>query len=55
VDFHPAARAALAEACSWGFVDLLRQHHPTKQGSILIGIIARATPSNGVSAGASIT
>lgn len=32
VDFHPAARAALAETCSWGFVDLLRQHHPDEAG-----------------------
>ena len=28
VDFHPDARAALKEAMTWGFVDVVRKHHP---------------------------
>jgi len=28
VDFHPDARAALAEVKAWGFVDVFRMHHP---------------------------
>ena len=28
VDFHPRARAALAEVCAWGLVDVFRKHHP---------------------------
>ncbi|NLG28645.1 MAG: exodeoxyribonuclease III [Chloroflexi bacterium] len=28
VDFHPAARAALAAVVEWGLVDVLRKHHP---------------------------
>ncbi|MFO8033897.1 MAG: exodeoxyribonuclease III [Candidatus Bipolaricaulota bacterium] len=32
VDFHPAARAALEEVRSWGFVDVFRRHHPGEPG-----------------------
>jgi len=28
VDFHPQARQALEQVREWGFVDLLRKHHP---------------------------
>jgi exodeoxyribonuclease-3 len=28
VDFHPLARAALAQVVGWGLVDVLRKHHP---------------------------
>ena len=28
VDFHPQARAALAEVMTWGLVDVFRWHHP---------------------------
>ncbi|MBN1400506.1 MAG: exodeoxyribonuclease III [Anaerolineae bacterium] len=28
VDFHPEARAALADVMAWGFVDVVRQLHP---------------------------
>jgi len=28
VDYHPAARAALAGVKAWGFVDVFRVHHP---------------------------
>lgn len=28
VDFHPAARAALDKVRQWGFVDVVRGHHP---------------------------
>jgi len=32
VDFHPDARAALAEAMSWGLEDVFRRHHPDEDG-----------------------
>jgi len=32
VDFHPDARAALAEVMTWGLVDVFRQHHPDEPG-----------------------
>jgi len=32
VDFHPRARAALAEVRAWGFGDVFRRHHPDKPG-----------------------
>jgi len=32
VDFHPQARAALAEVKGWGFVDVFRRHHPEEPG-----------------------
>lgn len=32
VDFHPEARAALEQVRDWGFVDLLRHHHPEEPG-----------------------
>ncbi len=32
VDFHPQARAALAEVQGWGFVDVFRRHHPEESG-----------------------
>jgi exodeoxyribonuclease III len=28
IGFHPSERKALADAMSWGFVDLFRKHHP---------------------------
>jgi exodeoxyribonuclease-3 len=31
VDFHPLARAALADVVSWGLVDVLRRYHPEPQ------------------------
>lgn len=32
VDFHPDARAALAQTMSWGLEDVFRRHHPDKDG-----------------------
>ena len=32
VDFHPEARDALQQVRSWGFVDVLRRHHPGEPG-----------------------
>lgn len=32
VDFHPEARTALDEVRKWGFVDMLRHHHPDEEG-----------------------
>ncbi len=31
VDFHPRARAALAQVIDWGLVDIVREHHPEPQ------------------------
>ena len=32
VDFHPLAREAFRAACAWGFVDVVRMHHPDEPG-----------------------
>jgi exodeoxyribonuclease-3 len=32
VDFHPEARNVLEEVRAWGFVDVLRLHHPEEPG-----------------------
>ncbi|MGD2165813.1 MAG: exodeoxyribonuclease III [Anaerolineae bacterium] len=31
VDYHPAAREALARVKEWGFVDVFRRHHPDEE------------------------
>ncbi len=32
VDFHPDVRAALEKIRQWGFVDIVRRHHPEEKG-----------------------